>query len=119
MLVRFARLVDGLVVDAERMRDNLASTRGLVHSQAVLLALVERGWSRDDAYRVVQRNALAAWEGKGALTELLAADPDVTLSKEEIADAASEERAIRNVGVIFDRLDSLRLDRVGQRAAGG
>jgi adenylosuccinate lyase len=119
MLVRFARLVDTLVVDADRMRENLASTRGLVSSQAVLLALVERGWSRDDAYRVVQRNALAAWEGEETLTELLTADPEVTLSAEEIAEVTSEERAIRNIGVIFERLGDLRLERTGQRAAGG
>ena len=62
MLDRFAWLVDGLIVDAERMRRNLEASHGLVFSQRVLLALVASGLSRDESYRLVQRNALAAWD---------------------------------------------------------
>ena len=58
MLAKFTDLLSGLVVDSERMQTNLDQTRGLVFSQAVLLALVESGTTRDDAYRIVQRNAL-------------------------------------------------------------
>src|SRR4029078_1736085 len=77
MLDRFAWLVDGLVVNADRMRANLDSSHGLVFSQRVLLALVESGLSRDDAYRLVQRNALRAWDEGIDLRELLEQDPDV------------------------------------------
>ncbi|MEA1903997.1 MAG: adenylosuccinate lyase, partial [Actinomycetota bacterium] len=91
MLVRFAGLVDNLVVDDERMAANLESTKGLVFSQAVLLALVEQGLTRDDAYRVVQRNAMAAWDGKGQLMDLLATDPEVQLTTERLDDCFSLE----------------------------
>jgi adenylosuccinate lyase len=74
MLVKFTGLIRDLIVDAGRMRANLDSTNGLVFSQAVLLALVESGLTRDGAYRIVQRNAMAAWEAKGTLHDLLAAD---------------------------------------------
>ena len=62
MLDRFAWLVEGLVVREERMRENLESSHGLYFSQRLLLALVESGLSRDDAYRLVQRNAMRAWD---------------------------------------------------------
>ena len=67
MLVKFTDLVANLVVDEDRMTANLELTQGLVFSQAVLLALVEQGMTRDDAYRLVQRNAMDAWNGKGHL----------------------------------------------------
>ena len=72
---RVLALVDGMVVDAERMRANLELTYGGLFSQRVLLALVERGISRDDAYRVVQRLAQQALDERTPLRELLAADP--------------------------------------------
>ena len=62
MLDRFAWLVEGLVVREERMRENVASSFGLYFSQRLLLALVESGLTRDDAYRLVQRNAMRAWD---------------------------------------------------------
>ncbi len=77
MLDRFAWLVDGLVVRADRMRRNLDASHGLVFSQRALLALVGAGLSRDEAYRIVQRNALAAWDEERDFHELLASDPDV------------------------------------------
>ena len=61
-LVRLAGLIKGLVVYPERMRANLDRLRGLIHSQRVLLALIEAGVSREDAYRLVQRNAMKVWE---------------------------------------------------------
>ena len=72
---RVIALVEGMVVDAERMRENLELTHGALFSQRVLLALVERGLSRDDAYRVVQRLAQQALDERTPLRELLAADP--------------------------------------------
>jgi len=80
MLVKFTDLVGSLVVDDARMSSNLTETNGLVFSQAVLLALVETGLARDEAYRIVQRNAMDAWAGEGNLQDLLADDDDVPLS---------------------------------------
>ena len=77
MLDRFAWLVEGLVVDPERMRRNLDSSHGLVFSQQVLLALVGAGLSRDDAYRLVQRNALRAWDEERDFRELLESDEEI------------------------------------------
>ncbi|MGH8875251.1 MAG: adenylosuccinate lyase [Acidimicrobiia bacterium] len=107
MLVSFTDLVDGLVVDSDRMRANLAATRGLVYSQAVLLALVERGLGRDEAYRIVQRGSSRAWEEEVQLRDLLAADPEVGLSVEELDACFAPESFLGNAGVVFDRLEKL------------
>jgi adenylosuccinate lyase len=72
---RTLSLVEGMVVDAQRMRENLELTYGALFSQRVLLALVDRGMSRDDAYRVAQRLAQRALDERTPLRELLAADP--------------------------------------------
>ena len=72
-----AGVIDKLVVYPERMQENLDKTRGLVHSQRVLLALTQAGIGRDEAYRLVQKNAMRTWNGEGALLDLLKADPDV------------------------------------------
>jgi adenylosuccinate lyase len=110
-LVRMTRLVGDLVVDAERMRANLASTRGLVYSQAVLLALIEhQGLSRDEAYRIVQRNAMIAWDEGGRLQDLLASDPDVALDAGTLAECFSPDRFLRDAGVVFDRLEATTLE---------
>lgn len=87
MTVRFRAIVGDMTVDTERMLANLESTRGLVFSQPVLLALVESGMTRDDAYRAVQRNATAAAEHGRELREVLSEDPEVTgaLSSERLA----------------------------------
>jgi adenylosuccinate lyase len=107
MLDRFTWLVDGLVVDADRMRANLDSSHGLVFSQRVLLALVESGLQRDEAYRIVQRNALRAWDEGIRLRDLLEADPDITLSPEALDRAFDLEDALKHVDVLFDRLNVL------------
>ncbi|MFQ5554756.1 MAG: adenylosuccinate lyase [Acidimicrobiia bacterium] len=106
-LVRMTRLVEGMEVDARRMRHNLAATHGLVFSQAVLLALVEHGFSRDDAYRIVQRNAMDAWEGEMDLRDLLARDPEVTLGDDAIAECFDPDRFLRNAHVVFERLGAI------------
>lgn len=107
MLVKFQGLVDDLVVDSERMTANLESTNGLVFSQAVLLALIESGLARDDAYRLVQRNAMEAWEDKGHLRDLLDADPDVGLSETVLGRCFSLERIAETTAPVFDRLATL------------
>lgn len=106
MLVKFAGLIDDLIVDEARMAANLEATNGLVFSQAVLLALIEEGRSRDQAYRLVQRNAMDAWEGKGRLRDLLASDPEVTLEPSVLDECFSLERVRAAAGVIFDRLEA-------------
>jgi adenylosuccinate lyase len=77
MAVRLRTVVDGLEVYPDRMRENLHSSHGLVFSQAVLLALVEGGWTRDDAYRSVQRAAARSWEDRRPFLEVLLEDHDV------------------------------------------
>ena len=109
MLDRLTWLVDGLVVDAARMRRNLDDSHGLVFSQRVLLALVESGLDRDDAYRLVQRHALRSWEEDLDFRSLLEDDPQITerLDADQIADAFDLGSALEHVDVIFERLASL------------
>ncbi len=109
MLVTFTRLVEHLVVDADRMAENLTATNGLIASQAVLLELVGDGMSRDDAYRVVQRNALRSWDEGSPLLELLDADPEVSLSREALSDLLAPARFLRETGVVFQRLAELEI----------
>jgi len=108
-LGRMKRIVEDLVVDTARMQTNLDATRGLVNSQAVLLALVDAGLSRDEAYRVVQRNAMVVWDEGGTLLERLQADPGVVLNAETLAECFTPERSLRNTGIVFDRLTTTAL----------
>jgi adenylosuccinate lyase len=104
-LARMTGLIDRLVIDAERMGRNLEATRGLVFSQAVLLALIDdQGLSRDDAYRIVQRNAMTAWDGGTHLRELLDEDPEATLSPERLDECFDPAGYLANIGVVFERL---------------
>ncbi len=109
MLERFRQLVEGMRVYPERMLENLESSYGLVFSQPVLLALVEAGMTRDDAYRVVQRNAMRAWDERRPFRELLQADPDVTntLDAARLDACFDLKRALANVGRTFDALDAM------------
>ena len=77
-LARMTGVIEKLVVYPERMQKNLDATHGLVHSQRVLLALTQAGLPREDSYRLVQRNAMRAWNGEGNLLDLLKADPEVS-----------------------------------------
>ncbi len=105
MVRRAATLIDGLVVNAARMRKNLELTGGLFFSEAVLLELVRKGMARQAAYELVQRNALAATEGKGSFRELLAADADIAARLEPAAidRAFNLEHHLRHAGAIIDR----------------
>ena len=105
-LARLTGVIEKLVVYPERMRENLERTRGLVHSQQVLLALTQAGVSREDAYRLVQRNAMKVWEeGADFLTELKA-DPEVSaaLAAEEIAGLFDLAHHTRHTDTIFARV---------------
>ena len=108
MLDRFTWLVDGLVVDTERMHANLESSRGLVFSQRVLSALVSAGRSRDEAYRLVQRHALRAWDEGLDFRELVEADPEIDLDQDTLADCFDLREAVRHADVIFERLSALQ-----------
>lgn len=107
-LARLTGVVDKLLVYPERMQKNLDRMGGLVHSQRVLLALTQAGVSREDAYRLVQRNAMRVWESDGALSlqELLKADPEVTaaLSAAEIDDKFDLGYHLKHVDTIFARV---------------
>jgi adenylosuccinate lyase len=76
-LARMTGVIDKLLVYPGRMQENLDKTRGLVHSQRVLLALTQAGLAREDSYRLVQKHAMRAWNGEGNLLDLLKADPEV------------------------------------------
>ena len=96
------RVVEGMTVHTDRMRENLEATHGALFSQRALLALVESGWSRDDAYRVVQENAQRAWDERRPFRELLgAAVPDLDL--DSVFNPAS---FVRHAEEIVSRLDA-------------
>jgi adenylosuccinate lyase len=105
-LARLTGVMDKLVVYPERMLKNLNKMGGLVHSQRVLLALTQAGVSREDAYRLVQRNAMKVWDSDGALSllELLKADPEVTLSDAELEDKFDLGYHLKHVDTIFTRV---------------
>ena len=107
-LGRLTGVVDKLLIYPERMQKNLDRMGGLVHSQRVLLALTQAGISREDSYRIVQRNAMKVWESDGAesLMELLKADPDVTakMTASEIEDRFNLDYHFKHIDTIFDRV---------------
>jgi adenylosuccinate lyase len=105
MLHRMAGILDGLLVYPDRMAENLARMKGLVFSQAVLLALNAAGLPRERAYEIVQRSAMRVWEGAGGLHDLLSADPDVraVLSEADLAACFDARRTLRHVDVIYER----------------
>ena len=112
MLADLTRVIDGLVVFPERMLENLAAHGGIASSQSVLLALVEAGLARDDAYRIVQRAAAAAWDEDASFRERIAADPEVRAVLDEAAVAAlfDPARFLRNLGPMFERLEKLPVE---------
>ncbi|GAA4817206.1 adenylosuccinate lyase [Sphingosinicella ginsenosidimutans] len=107
-LARLTGVIDKLLVYPERMQKNLDRMGGLVHSQRVLLALTQAGASREDSYRLVQRNAMKVWEsdGKLSLLDLLKADPEVTalLSPAELEEKFDLDYHLKHVDTIFDRV---------------
>ena len=106
MLDKFTWLVEGMTVRPEQMRRNLESSHGLYFSQRLLLALVEAGLERDDAYRLVQRNAMRAWEEEQDFRELVRADSEIAARVD--LDAVFDPSAYtKHVDVVFDRLQTL------------
>ncbi|MEZ5668772.1 MAG: adenylosuccinate lyase [Alphaproteobacteria bacterium] len=105
-LARLAGVVDRLVVYPDRMQANLDMLGGLVHSQQVLLALTRKGASREDAYRLVQRNAMPVWAGEGRFLDLLKADAEVMryLTEAELEAEFDLDRHFRHVDTVFARV---------------
>ncbi|HEY2008466.1 MAG TPA: adenylosuccinate lyase [Rhizomicrobium sp.] len=101
-LARMTGVIEKLVVYPDRMQKNLDATHGLVHSQRVLLALTQAGLPREDSYRLVQKNAMRAWNGEGNLLDLLKADPDVSKAL-----PASKLEAMFDLGYHLKQVDTI------------
>ena len=106
------RVIGGLVVFPDRMRENLDAHGGIAYSQSVLLALVDAGLARDDAYRIVQRSAAAAWDDGGSFRDAVTADPEVraALDGAALAGLFDPARFLRNLGPMFERLEKLPVE---------
>lgn len=105
-LMRLTNVIENLLVYPDRMRANMNKLGGLIHSQRVLLALTQAGVSREDAYRLVQRNAMPVWHGKGEFLLLLKADEEVSaaLSDEELEALFDLGYHLKHVDTIFERV---------------
>lgn len=108
MLNRLEYLINGLQVYPENMEKNIWLTRGLVFSQKVLIKLIEKGFSREDAYKIVQNNAMDTWKGSDDFKELLLRDKDIkaSLTIEEIEDCFDVTADLQNIDSIFKRVFS-------------
>jgi adenylosuccinate lyase len=105
-LARLAGIIDKLVVYPSNMQKNLDRLGGLIHSQRVLIALTQKGVAREDAYRLVQRNAMKVWGGEKDFLSLLKADPEVSakLSAKELEDNFDLDHHFKHVDTIFKRV---------------
>ena len=106
MLDRFTWLVEGLVVHERRMRENVDASFGLVYSQRLLLALVDAGLTRDDSYRLVQRNALRAWDEQVGFRSLVEGDAEIA-SRVDLDAVFDEGAFVAHVDTVFERLRAL------------
>lgn len=119
LLATTRKLVDGLVISPQRMRAVLDSSHGLVYSQRVLLGLIERGLTREEAYALVQRNAMRAWDEARPLRELLDLDPDVTdrIGPGDLDALMDPAWYTRHAGTIMERLRALTTEPAGASVA--
>lgn len=118
--VTATRLITDLEVDERRMAENIEASHGLVFSQNVLLALVARGWLREDAYRLVQELAMRAWEERRAFRSLLESDPRTGLDPDELAGCFDLSRTLRNTQRTIAALDTIEeLDAIEEIDASG
>jgi adenylosuccinate lyase len=106
LLERTATLIEKLVVYPDRMKENLELTHGLVYSGELLLALVSKNVTREDAYRWVQRNAMRVWDEGGTFKEKVLSDADIqkTLSPKDLDHVFNSARLVQNVDRIFKRV---------------
>jgi adenylosuccinate lyase len=102
----FTSVMKGLMVYPQKMKQNMGLTKGLIFSQRVMLALIDKGLSRQEAYKVVQRNAMKAWRGNKNFLTLLKADAEViaVLPVDELEPLFDEQYYLRYVDIIFGRL---------------
>jgi hypothetical protein len=102
-------VIEGMHVYPERMRENLDMTRGALFSQAVLTALIEAGLGRDEAYRIVQRNAQRAWDDRRSFRALLEEEPEVAsrIDSAALGELFDYRRFLRHLPTVFERLDEL------------
>src|SRR4029078_9475437 len=109
-LARLTILIDKLVVHPENMKKNLDRLGGLIHSQRVMLALTQKGASREDAYKLVQRNAMPVWRGEGDFLSLLKADKEVTkyLNRKALTALFDLGYHTKHVDTIFKRVFGAR-----------
>lgn len=116
MLTCLIRIVDGLILYPARMKANLDLTRGLIYSSKVLLALVDTGISREDAYKIVQRNSMAVWDDVHAavdgldLRARLEADPECTVTSETLDEIFDPWDFLTRCDAVFDRLEQLSFE---------
>lgn len=105
MLNRFISIVEGMQINPQRMMKNLESSRGLIFSGTLLIALADSGISREDAYRLVQKHALPAWEGGADFSQRVLADSEITgrIAPEKLAEVFDLKRHFRYVDAIFKR----------------
>ncbi len=108
MLSRLEYLLDGLQIYPENLEKNIWQTGGLVFSQKVLLKLVDKGFSREDAYAAVQRNAMRTWEEKEDFKGLLLKDPEVSgaITPEELEECFDVKADLKNIDIIYERVFS-------------
>lgn len=106
MLTKFTSIIDKLLVYPDQMKNNLEITHGLLYSQPVLLALAKKGMKREDAYRIVQRNAMDVWKSKKNFKEMLKADPEISavLSDGDLDEAFDPKKSLTHVDEIFQRV---------------
>ena len=107
LLVKMRGIVEGMQVHPERMLENIDRSYGLVFSQPVLLALIDSGLARDDAYRIVQEAARTAWEQRRPLRAVIDQDDRVSVSGDVLDQAFSLDQSLRNVGLVFEALEDV------------
>jgi adenylosuccinate lyase len=112
MLAEMAWVMDGLIVFPDRMAEQVRSLGGIAFSQSVLLALVDAGLARDEAYRVVQRAAAAAWDEGASFKDVVTADPDVrrVLEPAALDELFDPRRFLQNLAGVFDKLEKLPVE---------
>jgi len=111
MLYKWADTMDNLIVYPDRMLQNLWSSYGLVFSQSVLLKLVDKGLSREEAYRIVQTGAMKAWQDKTSFKDLLSQDETIraSLTEDELESCFDPSRYLENISAVFTRLEKLEV----------
>lgn len=110
MLQKFKMVLDELLINKNRMKDNLKRTHGLIFSQKIMLSLVDKGLTREDAYQLAQRNALKAWEDQSSYKELIKDDQDISkyLTEAEIEAIFDYNLFLKEINKIFRRIGLTR-----------